>query len=165
MVSIERGSEPMTQDSAHEGSGVHDAHHFGFWIADDAHGENAFLPPERRPLTRRSIRSWTVASLAGLVVGVASLAVATRPRGSAPEPTKAQAAARIDAVPAEPAVATEDKPPKVDAPLESPPLVKDAAKSPRPPPRATQAAPPATSGRAKPAPQKRKDLEFRPAGI
>jgi hypothetical protein len=193
IIPIRAADKPIPDDSEHEASGVHDAHHFGFWIAEHAPDDATFLPPERRPLSLRSIRSWTVASLFGWVA-VGALVAAALSGGPARRPGSGAAAKRIDSIVAQPPIAPKAPPPKVGIPLESLPLVRDvphrsSLASRRDPthaavssPAAARAAEPSATSTpssshalrtggaqastpAKAAPTKRKAPEFRPTGI
>src|SRR4051812_37901529 len=63
---------PVAAEIAEE-SAPHHAHRFGFWMGEDA-GE-AGIPIERRPLTRRGIRNWTIGSFVGAALFAAVVAV------------------------------------------------------------------------------------------
>jgi hypothetical protein len=107
-----------------EESGVHHAPRFGFWISGDETRDQG-TPPERRPLTRRGIRNWTIGSLVGSALFAAVVAVALS-QDDAYDARTSTVQTRPDAVPAQAAAAPPATTPPIPIiPLEALPIAKD----------------------------------------
>jgi hypothetical protein len=135
-----------------EDSGAHHAHRFGFGLSDEG-TQTAGLPAERRPLTHRGIRNWTIGSLIGAGLLASVVAVASL-RSNTHDPRTVRTELRPDVPGAQPAAARPAALSLTAAiPLEALPIATtDLAKTVRPYPKKTthQAAFPRTALVAKP---------------
>lgn len=124
MVSVEPEEESRTAVATTEESGAHHAHRFGFWVGSEEARESG-VPAERRPLTRRAVRHWTVGTLVASALLAAVVAVAhSRDTTHGGETARVQSLVDVAAAPAA-ATRAVTTPPTV-VPLEALPLDKDA---------------------------------------
>jgi hypothetical protein len=123
MVSVGAPEVSMTPAAPTEESGAYHAPRFGFGISDEE-ARVAGIPAERRPLSLRDIRTWTVGSLVGAVLFAAVVAIALS-GGDAHGSGTERAQMRPDVVPALAAAAPPATTPRGAVPLEALPIAKD----------------------------------------
>jgi len=122
VVSVGTPEEAITRAPKSDESGAHDAHRYGFWIGDDE-ARAGGIPPERRPLSRDSIRNWTIGSVVGSLLFASVVAVALS-RGEPRDARTSRVQTLPDAVPAQAAAPPPMPTPRTIIPLESLPISK-----------------------------------------